>query len=304
MQSSSLGALKICIGAIAAILCALIVISFNSGLIVIGILGIVALLLILLCFMYISKIMGSMKRAVQFCHDIENGNFEKRIIGIDEKGDIGEMLWALNGLVDRMDAFIREAMASMEYVSQNKFYRQILETGMIGTFLHAAQTINGATDAMGKVSDRLAYMADELEDTVGKGVSDIYGGADRILGKTKNMGTRIDKSSARSVDVAKAAKRTSETVQDIAEATSQLSASISEISAQVNQSVSIAREAVHNANQATDAVNGLNEAASKIGQVVKLITDIAEQTNLLALNATIEAARAGDAGKGFAVQVR
>ena len=41
--------------------------------------------------------------------------------------------------------------------------------------------------------------------------------------------------------------------------------------------------------------------ATRIGEVVTLITDIASQTNLLALNATIEAARAGDAGKGFAV---
>jgi methyl-accepting chemotaxis protein len=48
-------------------------------------------------------------------------------------------------------------------------------------------------------------------------------------------------------------------------------------------------------------VRELNDAASRIGDVVRLITDIAEQTNLLALNATIEAARAGDAGRGFAV---
>jgi hypothetical protein len=34
----------------------------------------------------------------------------------------------------------------------------------------------------------------------------------------------------------------------------------------------------------------LSDAASRIGNVVKLITDIAAWTNLLALNATIEAA--------------
>ena len=45
----------------------------------------------------------------------------------------------------------------------------------------------------------------------------------------------------------------------------------------------------------------MSQAASRIGDVVKLITAIAEQTNLLALNATIEAARAGEAGRGFAV---
>jgi methyl-accepting chemotaxis protein len=52
----------------------------------------------------------------------------------------------------------------------------------------------------------------------------------------------------------------------------------------------------------TDArITALSDAATRVGNVVKLITDIAEQTNLLALNATIEAARAGEAGRGFAV---
>ena len=55
------------------------------------------------------------------------------------------------------------------------------------------------------------------------------------------------------------------------------------------------------AQQTDNRINELSQAASRIGDVVKLISAVAEQTNLLALNATIEAARAGEAGKGFAV---
>ena len=60
-------------------------------------------------------------------------------------------------------------------------------------------------------------------------------------------------------------------------------------------------EAVKQAEKTDARITELSHAASRIGDVVKLITAIAEQTNLLALNATIEAARAGEAGRGFAV---
>jgi methyl-accepting chemotaxis protein len=69
----------------------------------------------------------------------------------------------------------------------------------------------------------------------------------------------------------------------------------------VNESNRIAHDAVVQAQQADARIGELSKAASRIGDVIKLITEIAEQTNLLALNATIEAARAGDAGRGFAV---
>ena len=74
-----------------------------------------------------------------------------------------------------------------------------------------------------------------------------------------------------------------------------------EISRQVQESSRIASEAVAQAGKTDARIAELSGAASRIGDVVKLITAIAEQTNLLALNATIEAARAGEAGKGFAV---
>jgi methyl-accepting chemotaxis protein len=115
----------------------------------------------------------------------------------------------------------------------------------------------------------------------------------------------LDKSSTDSLDqaqkVAAAAAEASANVSTVAAATEELSASIMEISRQVSNQASIASQSEQSINETTSRVELLTEASTKIGDVVRLITEISNQTNLLALNATIEAARAGEAGKGFAV---
>jgi methyl-accepting chemotaxis protein len=101
--------------------------------------------------------------------------------------------------------------------------------------------------------------------------------------------------------VAAAATEASSNVQTVAAATEELSSSIMEISRQVASQAQIAATSTESIDDTTQRVTLLTEASTKIGDVVRLITEISNQTNLLALNATIEAARAGEAGKGFAV---
>jgi methyl-accepting chemotaxis protein len=101
--------------------------------------------------------------------------------------------------------------------------------------------------------------------------------------------------------VAAAAAEASANVSTVAAATEELSASIMEISRQVSNQANIASQSERSIDETTARVELLTEASTKIGDVVRLITEISNQTNLLALNATIEAARAGEAGKGFAV---
>jgi len=87
----------------------------------------------------------------------------------------------------------------------------------------------------------------------------------------------------------------------VAAATEELTTSVNEITRQVAQAATAARDAVGRAEAADTMVRSLSDAATRIADVVRLISAIAGQTNLLALNATIEAARAGEHGKGFAV---
>jgi len=101
--------------------------------------------------------------------------------------------------------------------------------------------------------------------------------------------------------VAAAAAEASANVSTVAAATEELSSSIMEISRQVSTQATIASQSERSIDETTARVELLTEASTKIGDVVRLITEISNQTNLLALNATIEAARAGEAGKGFAV---
>ncbi|WP_153771544.1 methyl-accepting chemotaxis protein [Labrenzia sp. CE80] len=133
-----------------------------------------------------------------------------------------------------------------------------------------------------------------LVQTVLAQVSDLNGAAVVL---TKGA----DHTSSQSTMVAAASEEASSNVETVASAAEELMASVEEIRRQMGESAEIAGQAVQQAQDTNAKIEGLAEAASRINEVVKLITDIAEQTNLLALNATIEAARAGEAGRGFAV---
>ncbi|HEV8388900.1 MAG TPA: methyl-accepting chemotaxis protein [Dongiaceae bacterium] len=127
-------------------------------------------------------------------------------------------------------------------------------------------------------------------------------GSSETLDKTADA---LDHTSSDSLEqaqkVATAAAEASANVSTVAAATEELSASIMEISRQVSNQANIASQSERSIDETTSRVEMLTEASTKIGDVVRLITEISNQTNLLALNATIEAARAGEAGKGFAV---
>jgi methyl-accepting chemotaxis protein len=144
-------------------------------------------------------------------------------------------------------------------------------------------------------------LANEFEAAVGGIIDTVSCASTELEASAAALTKTADTTQQLSTVVASASEEASTNVQSVASATEEMTSSVREIGRQVQESSKIASEAVKQAQQTDARINELSAAASRIGDVVKLITAIAEQTNLLALNATIEAARAGEAGRGFAV---
>lgn len=137
-------------------------------------------------FMFTNHKKSKIAEALRVCNAVADGDFEARIIGINDRdGEIAELCHAINRLIDRTDAYVRESTASLEYVSQNKYFRRIQERGMVGAFRTASRAINTATQSMqdrinafrevtgdfetrmGGVTEAVSAAATELESSAG-----------------------------------------------------------------------------------------------------------------------------------------
>lgn len=110
--------------------------------------------------------------AADVCRRAADGDLESRVLRIDASGELGELLHAVNHLLDMTDAFIREATASLDAASRDQFYRHVRPEGLRGAFRRAAGQINTATQHMSEKTAELreaeaerARLADELQAT-------------------------------------------------------------------------------------------------------------------------------------------
>jgi methyl-accepting chemotaxis protein len=91
-------------------------------------------LMILVAFYFQWRVGEAIKQATKACADGSVGQFETRILNIRERGEIGALFDSINDLLDQSDGFVREASASLEHVTDNKFYRRIIENPILGFF--------------------------------------------------------------------------------------------------------------------------------------------------------------------------
>ena len=233
--------------------------------------------------------------------DFAVGNFERRLVGIGEGGDLSALIDHANDAFDQIDAFVREATASLQHVTSGKYYRRIVETGMQGALLQGARAINAASAEMEAKVARFSRVTNQFDGSAQHIVSDFTTAATSFQSTAQAMEESAALSATRADSVATSVQRTGTSIAGVAASIEELTACIGTLSSQFEHTARVANSTAGETRKVGDMVNVLTQAGGAIGDVLTLIMAIAKRTNLLALNATMEAARAGSAGKGFAV---
>ena len=125
------------------------------------------------------------------CKLLQQGKFETRLQNIQEVGALGEMMWSINDMVDRVDAFVRESSAAMDYVSRNQYFRRILANGMQGDLLHGARIINRASDEVAAKIASFSSIAASLEKSLENVTQEVCATVELLDAATKQMGQNV-----------------------------------------------------------------------------------------------------------------
>ncbi len=211
--------------------------------------------------------------------EVAQGRFNNRITGVTDRGDLGQLCWNLNDMLDQLGTFFREQETTFRSHVEGRFFRRTQSVGLHGGFRKGLENQDVLLESMAQqqrvaMHDSLISRAHHLNTA-------------NLLPNLASTQTDLNVITDRMKVVTELANRTCEEAEAGKALVLQVVDGLKDIGAGVTRS--------------NETITQLNSRSEEIQSAVALINGIADQTNLLALNAAIEAARAGEAGRGFAV---
>ena len=115
----------------------------------------------------------AVRMVTDVCERACAGDLEARVPPLGDAERAVRMRAAVNGLLDLVDAFVREAGATSAAASEGRFHRRFLTQGLAGAYRTAAERITHSNQVMSRTAAQFAdaararqALADELESAV------------------------------------------------------------------------------------------------------------------------------------------
>lgn len=211
--------------------------------------------------------------------EVAAGKITGRILQIPNLDEFGRISWAMNDMLDQLEACFREQQTTLQMASQGRFYRKAQPVGLHGVFREALERTNQS----------LIVVEQNAQKERRNGLLSQLGELN-----TRNLLANLEMTQGDMVGIASA-------TDDLAGLSSQNVADAEDSRQQVVQLINTLMAMIQHIDETSAAVDGFGNLAAKISSSVNMIGELSDQTNLLALNAAIEAARAGEQGRDFAV---
>jgi len=107
-----------------------------------------------------THLMGSLREVTA---DVAHGRFERRIVHIPGRGDISQLCWAMNDMLDQLETSFREQATALRAATRGNFQRKVQTTGLRGGFLTTQQATNASLAEMAaKVQQEQRSAAEKL----------------------------------------------------------------------------------------------------------------------------------------------
>lgn len=247
--------------------------------------GLAYLFCLFTIFTAVERLSNNLQRMVTLCNEVKEGALEERLAEpMDSSGEIYDLRHAINSSIDSIDGFVREAIYTNKCNVSNKFYRVILERGMLGSFRYSSKLINKSmTQAQVKNGD-LSELVKLAED----GVSSIASSTEQVTSSIQEIEEQVIQTVQRTDQAQSQSELVNQNItkllQHLKETTGILS-SIQEITEQTNL---LALNASIEAARAGEAGRGFSVVADEVRKLAGA-TDLATK-NITGLVSSIQSA--------------
>jgi len=220
------------------------------------------------------------------------GDLEPRVPYLGDDPDLRAARMAANRMLDVLDAYVRESSAAIYASSHGRYYRRLLEGGLLGAFREGARTIDSGREAMLVASENVSDAAHGRADLAENLESTVLAVSDRVAAAATQMGATADGVVSYVEEAVSEAARATDTVNSLRASTAEIRTSVDLITQIAAQTRLLALNATIEAARAGEAGRGFTVVAA---EVKALADEAAESSDTIVARVDAVEAAAGDA---------